>query len=446
MNGVGRVIVLILAVLGAAARAGAQTPLSLSLDEAIRRGIEQAPRLAEARARETAAGETAVSRAALGLPTLTTVGGFVRTNHVDEFGVPQANGTVRILFPDIPNNYRVRAELDVPLFTAGRVDALVASARGDERAAADDRRSIEQDLRLEIVRAYWSLVTSRETIAVLERGLQRTDAYLADVRSRVDAGVLPPNDLLTAQAQRARQAVHVLQAKNAAASAEIDLARLVGAPVGEPIVATTGVEQPTTGIEVVAALPADALVSRALAQRAERDGLKDRQAALVSAATAARAGTKPTVAALAAVEPSRPNQRFVPRTDEWKTSWDLGINVAWPLFDGGRSRADAAAASAQADAVGARLTDFDALVGADVRQRMLDLESGRAAMSASDEAVAASTEARRVVEERFRAGVATSTDVLDAQVALLEAELERTMLFATLRLSEARLLRALGAL
>jgi len=33
-----------------------------------------------------------------------------------------------------------------------------------------------------------------------------------------------------------------------------------------------------------------------------------------------------------------------------------------------------------------------------------------------------------------------------AQVALLEAELERTMLFATFRLSEARLLRALGAL
>jgi outer membrane protein TolC len=49
-----------------------------------------------------------------------------------------------------------------------------------------------------------------------------------------------------------------------------------------------------------------------------------------------------------------------------------------------------------------------------------------------------------VVEERFRAGVATSTEVLDAQVALLEAELERTQLNAGLRLSEARLLHVLG--
>jgi outer membrane protein TolC len=305
---------------------------------------------------------------------------------------------------------------------------------------------VEQDVRLEVVRSYWALVTSREQIAVLERGLQRTDAYVGDVRSRVDAGVLPPNDLLTARAQRARQAVRVVQAKNAAASAEIDLARLVGAPVGQPIVATTVVGQSTTGIESVAGFSADALVARALESRAEREGLQDRRAALQASATAALAATKPTVSAIAAVEPSRPNPRFVPRTDELKTSWDLGFNVSWSLFDGRRARADAAAATAQSDAVDARLTDFDAIVGVDVRQRLLDLESGRAALAASDEAVSASTEARRVVEERFRAGVATSTDVLDAQVALLEAELERTMLAATLRWSEARLLRALGAL
>jgi outer membrane protein TolC len=446
MNQVCRHAVAVIVLLLGATEARAQAPLSLSLDEALRRGVAQAPRLAEARAREAAAAATVTSRSTLGLPTLTTVGSFLRTNHVDEFGVPQANGTLRILFPDIPDNYRVREELGVPVFTGGRVGALVESARNDERAAGADRRVVEQDVRLEVVRSYWALVTSREQIAVLERGLQRTDAYVGDVRSRVETGILPPNDLLTAQAQRARQAVRVVQAKNAAASAEIDLARLIGAPVGQPIVVTTVVGQPTTGLEGVTGLSAEALVARALESRAEREGITDRQAALRASAVAALASMKPTVAALAAVEPSRPNPRFVPRTDEWKTSWDLGISVSWSLFDGGRARADAAAATAQAEAVGARLTDFDAIVGADVRQRLLDLESGRAALVASDEAVSASTEARRVVEERFRAGVATSTDVLDAQVALLEAELERTMLAAALRWSEARLLRALGAL
>ena len=46
--------------------------------------------------------------------------------------------------------------------------------------------------------------------------------------------------------------------------------------------------------------------------------------------------------------------------------------------------------------------------------------------------------------DRFAAGVATSTDVLDAQVALLQAELDRTQAVATAHLADARLARALG--
>ena len=44
----------------------------------------------------------------------------------------------------------------------------------------------------------------------------------------------------------------------------------------------------------------------------------------------------------------------------------------------------------------------------------------------------------------IRAGVATSTDVIVAQVALLETELARTRALANVRLAEARLERALG--
>ena len=53
-------------------------------------------------------------------------------------------------------------------------------------------------------------------------------------------------------------------------------------------------------------------------------------------------------------------------------------------------------------------------------------------------------EARRVVQERFTAGVATNTDLLDAQQDQLEAELQRTRALANVRLAEARLARALG--
>jgi outer membrane protein TolC len=49
-----------------------------------------------------------------------------------------------------------------------------------------------------------------------------------------------------------------------------------------------------------------------------------------------------------------------------------------------------------------------------------------------------------VVAERYRVGVVSQTEVLDADVALLQAELDRTRAMAGVRFAEARLARALG--
>ena len=285
---------------------------------------------------------------------------------------------------------------------------------------------------------------ARERVGVLERALERADATLETVRVRVEAGLLPPNDVLSSQAQRARQNVQLIQAQSEAALTEAELGRLVAADPGRPITLTTPVDRPMPGAAEVAALPFAALVARATETRPEREAIREREASLRSAAEAAMSAAQPQVNALAAVEPSRPNLRWVPRVDEWKTGWDLGVNLTWSVWDGGRARAEQASATAQADALHYRRRDFDAAVGVEVRQRLLELESARASLAASNEAVAAAAEARRVLGERFTVGVATNTEVLDADVAWLEAELERTQFLAALRIYEARLIRTAG--
>ena len=145
------------------------------------------------------------------------------------------------------------------------------------------------------------------------------------------------------------------------------------------------------------------------------------------------------------VDLASPNQRFFPRTDEWKTSWDVGVNLTWTFWDFGRVKADVAEAAADQRAVRERLAEFDT----DARGRGAAAAARprvgpRGARRPPRTRFAPPTEARRVVGERFAAGVATSTEVLDAQVALLQAELDRTQALASVRLAEARLERALG--
>jgi outer membrane protein TolC len=122
----------------------------------------------------------------------------------------------------------------------------------------------------------------------------------------------------------------------------------------------------------------------------------------------------------------------------------VSVNVSWSLWDGGRRRAEQAEAAAATRGLLARASELDRDLAFEVEQRGLEADSAGTAIEAADDGVRAAAEARRVVGERFAAGVATSTDVLDAQTALLQAELDRTRAIANAQLALARLDRALG--
>jgi len=161
---------------------------------------------------------------------------------------------------------------------------------------------------------------------------------------------------------------------------------------------------------------------------------------------AAAAANKPTVTFAGGFDYSNPNPHIFPRFWKWQQSWDVGVNVNWNILDFGRAKSQAAEANAVVTAARERIAEFDSVVSADVRQRLLDLDSSQAAVRAASDAVTSAAEARRVITDRFAAGVATSTDVLVAQVALLENELARTRALAQVRLAEARLERSIGRL
>lgn len=442
-------VVGVVAVLGASATPAraqvAPVARSLSVQESVQLALDQSPRVAEARARQAAAESMVTALRALAMPTASVQAQYLRQSAIPEVRIPDGTGGTRVLFPNLPNTLLTRADVLVPIYSFGRVGTNVAAADAEVTAAVAEVRGAEAAVRLDVMRAYWALATARENARVLVEALARVDAWVSDVRARVDAGVLPPNDLLSAQAQRARQSVRLVQARNEAAVAELNLARLVGVPAGSALQTSSPVGEALPQAEALSATPVTDLVARATGARAERASLVAHADGLRQAAKATIANLNPYVTAGASIAEARPNARYVPPVDDWRFSWNASLNVVWPLFDSGRLKAQAAGQRAQADAVDARRADFDALVALDIRQRLLEVEAGHAALAASAEGIAAAAEARRVVEERFRAGVATSTEVLDAQVALLEAELERTRLSAALRVSEALLLYAVGA-
>jgi outer membrane protein TolC len=414
-------------------------PVSLTLREAVARALEYSHRVAEQNARITGAEATVVGREAANRPQVSVSAGYSRTNHVDEFGVPTSTGAFRVIYPDIPDNYHTRLDVQWPLYTGGRVDSLTRSARLELQAVQSDRETTRSDVRLDVTRAYWTLVTARANLRVVDESVRRMEAHLADVREQLRVGLIPPSDVLTVEAQTSRQRLQAIEAKTAEDVAGADLRRLLGFEFG-----TTLTLDAPLDVLIEPAPDLSKMKDEARRNRPELKALAVRVESARAREQAAMAQTRPSLGVLGGVEYANPNPRIFPRQDAWKTSWDVSVNVGWTLWNGGRTKAEVAEADAAARAAQARLQGLDRALTFEVEQRALELDAARAAIGTATEAVRAATEARRVLGERFGAGVATSTDVLDAQGVLLQAELDRTRALASAHLAQARLERALG--
>ena len=100
----------------------------------------------------------------------------------------------RVLYPDMPDNYRARIDLQWPIYTGGRVDALERAAGAEREAAAFDVAAARADLRLEIDPR---VLGARDRTA--SRGSRRPcieaiEAHVRELRSRYDQGLIPPNE------------------------------------------------------------------------------------------------------------------------------------------------------------------------------------------------------------------------------------------------------------
>ncbi|HJU44626.1 MAG TPA: TolC family protein [Vicinamibacterales bacterium] len=416
-----------------------QPVVRVTVADAISRAHETSHRLAEIRAREQGA-QAAIKSAELAkMPTVNAIGSYVRTNHVEEFALPRPDGTRLVVYPDIPDNFTTRVGLQWPIYTSGRTDALERAAAAEASAVSAEIETARADLRFEVVRAYWAAATAREAVRVLEESAARAEAQLSDARQRFKVGLIPPNEVSSLEAQRSRERAQLIEAQNIRESSLVDLRRLMGIPQGAVI-------ELSDSLDTSASVARDsaALAKQALENRPERKGFMARLNALEARQDVVLAANKPVVALTGGVDYANPNPRIFPRKGEWQESWDLGVSVSWNFLDFGRTKAQAAETAAAITAARERIAEFDTVVTADVQQRLLDLESSRAMVQAASDGVRSAAEARRVVGDRFAAGVATSTDVLVAQVAFLEAELARTRALAGVKLAEARLERSLG--
>jgi outer membrane protein len=422
----------------------------LSLDEAIAVGLEASPGLHTSRMKVDASAAKTRETVAERLPALRFGGGYTRLSQVPPFAVslPIFPNPI-IVSQNYFNNWNLKLSVQQPLFTGFRLEAGTESARMLERSAALDLEKDRSEFIFAVKSAYWGLAKAVEFQASIAEEIRQVEEQLRDVRAFFDQGLLTKNEVLRTELQLSNAKIMDIDARNAVEVARTSLNSLIGLPVGTDLELTTSADSlasriPEAGQASDSAAAAQPLLDLALANRPELKSAEFRIKASEAGVKAAAAGWYPQLALMGDYYYLRPNPRLMPAQDKFYGTWDIGIAVSFDVWNWGQTKSQAEQARAQlAQARDTRRLLEDQAV-LEVTQSRLALTQAREKVKVAGEAVAQADENLRIVREKFKQGVALNTDVLDAEVFLLQAKVARTQASIDLVLAQARLEKALG--
>lgn len=439
-------LALLVALAAVVARAaGAQAPaavrdsaIHITLGEAVRLAAGQNAAVGSARYRVQAAEARVTQRRADLLPNVSAVAAERRATLNSaaafpiELPVPGIDPRGTILGPlDV---FDARARVTQTLFDPA-AHARVRSARTGVAAAGADVGRAADLAAAAAANAYLAVLRAD---AVYHARLQ--DSTLAAeltgiARDQLAAGTGVALDVTRARAQLTSARSQLIRARNERDRTRIDLARTLGLPL-VPLVLS----------DSLATLPLDVATTERAALDAAYRGRSDLQSLELQADAARQQAAAigkerlPTVGVLADYGVSQRNGRsFLP-------TYDLGVVLSLPVFDGFRREARVAEQTTVAHDLELRARDLRVQVEADVRTAVLDLASATEAVAAARERLALAEQEVAQSRERFQAGVSGNADLITASLALNVARTGLVDALTAYQASRVALARAEGTI
>ena len=301
----------------------------------------------------------------------------------------------------------------LPLYSGGRNQANIRSAElGVDTALLTTERGRE-NLKLQVVKAYYDALQARKTIDVDQESVDNYQAHLTNVQQLYSAGSKARIDVLRTSVQLSDAQQTLIKAQNAY---EVDLAtlrNLLNIDRNEPLNLTTdfSYEQFDTAMDEAIAYAhlhrKDLLVDAYKVEQKEQS------------VKAAKAGYLPSIDL--SMGTSQSND-FHPSSDS-ALSFSAGVGVSWQVFDSGVTKAQVDSAETELDIAKLNLQKDRETTDLELRQAYYNMREAEKRFKSTSDAVQQAEEDYYIAREKYRAGEGLMLDIIDAQLALSTARL-----------------------
>ena len=425
---------MILLVMAASASL-AQAPRILTISEAVDLGLQSSRSVKMSSARASADRARADEATAVRFPSLSVLGGYTRIE----------DGTFRLSTANLPqplpvgnvvvDNYLLRLGLRQPLFTGFRLSGASDAAQLRADASELDVARMTENVEFAVTAAYWSLYQNREVLRSATQNVKRLESYREDMKQLVESGLMTTNDQLKVEVQYSNSQIARLEARDAARLAEIDLNILLGLTQETPIeLASRPGESALRDT-----LSADTSLSRLIDAAAEH-----RVESAHAGVQVARGVLWPQIELTANYQYNNPNSRYQPITPEFLGTWDVGVSLAFELWNWGATGSRIEQAKAALHQAELARQDVRESLSREVQEAALAVRRAHEKIALARLVLSQAQENLRSESDRYASGLASSTNLLDAEVSLVNAEMQSSGAEVEYALSRAALARALG--
>ena len=422
-----------LSAAAAAAQEGQAKPLSLS--EAIEIVLENSP-LSEVSIQGVAAAEQErKSTRGEFLPKLKTGFDFTVYNDVPTILIPAAPPVPAQSFP--AGSYRQLSSttsLEQPLFTGLALLSQHRLAGLSLGEAEVQREGTQQELVLKTHEAYFGVLVAEKLLDVANLAVTQLESHAEVARQFFETGMTPKNDLLKVIVQLADT-----KRNQILASHQLELARsqfniLLRRSMEEPVVLT----------ETLACRPYARTLDECLQLALQRHPeVRISNLQILKADQSIRLARSGLYPHFAVVGSLTQEDGALAESDQVLRAT---LHAEWSVWEWGSQYYKVKSAESQQAVARARHAQISDSLQLQVRQAYLMVQEWKEAISVSEASIEQAQENFRITEEQFKSNVTTSTDVLDAQTLLDQAQVNYYSALSDYNVSIARLERAMGIL
>ena len=298
-----------------------------------------------------------------------------------------------------------------------------------QRGAQAGYEQAQSDLVLQVKEAYYTLLQSQRLVSVQEENIRNRREHVSQASSRFKAGLGLPSEVTRSEAALSAALFQLSQAQTKAATDKVAFSLVLGLDPRVPLRIAEANESGAVFGE------AEQLFSKALEQRRE---LLQYQANVASAEHSLKAAhnfSSPSIGA---------SLGYQNRANPAISTVGLNLAINFNLLDGGAEAGRVKEAEGNLERAQADLETARQRVLSQVSQAYLNWKNAQQQVLAALAEEANSKESARLADGRYKVGLGTFIEVLDAQTAYLTAQINRVNAETIVDLNKAALARAIG--